>query len=111
MLLHRLHEISVVLPNRQGLPLLQDLPEPCGKGSPRVLVHLQLGNGCVLGLGGGNRGGGGRRGGRGGASASVIISSTLGVLVENRRVAIFLPEEFFGYDNRWSESRGSIRER
>ena len=73
VLLHCLHEVGVVLPNRQGLPLLQDLPEPCGKGSPCVLVHLQLWYGCVLGLGGGA---GGR--GRGRASASVIISSTLG---------------------------------
>ena len=48
VLLHCLHEVSVVLPNGKCLPLLQDLPEPCGKGSPCVLVHLQLGHGCVL---------------------------------------------------------------
>ena len=67
MLLHRLHEVGVVLPNWQVLPLLKNLPEPCGKGSPCVLVDLHLG--C------------GRRRvrsfqRRGGASVPVIVSTT-----------------------------------
>ena len=42
--LQQLHELGIVLPHRQCLPFLQDLPEPLGEGSASVLVDLHLGN-------------------------------------------------------------------
>lgn len=39
---HHLHELLVILPNWEILPLLQDLPKPRGKWPPSVLVYMSL---------------------------------------------------------------------
>ena len=39
---HHLHELLVILPNWEILPLLQDLPKARGKWPPSVLVDMSL---------------------------------------------------------------------